>query len=151
MRETVILAPDRLPLVVEVARTKSQTQLGIINRNSLDGAAGMLFEFPVPTRSYFWMKQTSIPLTIAWFRVDGSIVDWMDLEPKDETPYAPDEKFSYVLEVPQGTVTFSDESKLRVNHLERMVRARRAGNTIDPEEDADIVDDEPSSDNLPPT
>lgn len=47
----------------------------------LGGRAGMVFSFPSDTRAGFWMKNTPLPLSIAWFNADGGFVSSADMQP----------------------------------------------------------------------
>lgn len=76
----------------------------------LGGAAGMVFAFPGDTSSGFWMKDTPMPLAIAWYPVDGPLVSAADMEPcpagtADCPVYEPGGPYRYAVEVPQGTLS----------------------------------------------
>ena len=47
----------------------------------LGGRSGMVFSFPSDTRVAFWMKDTPLPLSIAWFNADGGFVSSADMQP----------------------------------------------------------------------
>lgn len=93
-------------LKVEVAKTICEQYQGLMNREKMthDGMVFVLEEEGIPS---FWMKDTLIPLSIAFIRADGVIVDIQDMYPSS-TPdfmkktYSPKEKVKYVLEVEQG-------------------------------------------------
>jgi uncharacterized membrane protein (UPF0127 family) len=90
---------------VEVAETERQRQLGLMNRESLPKDAGMVFVFFEPTTGGFWMKNTLIPLSIAFFDVDGRILEILDMEPCTKDPceiYDPGVTYMGALEVNQG-------------------------------------------------
>jgi uncharacterized membrane protein (UPF0127 family) len=90
---------------VEVAETERQRQLGLMNRKSLQEDAGMVFVFFEPTTGGFWMKNTLIPLSIAFFDVDGKILEILDMEPCTKDPceiYDPGVTYMGALEVNQG-------------------------------------------------
>ena len=63
----------------------------------------MLFVFPDTVSSPFWMKNTLIPLSIAFINARGVIVDIQDRQPLDETLHYPAASYRYALEVPQGS------------------------------------------------
>ncbi len=74
---------------------------------ALEGYDGMLFAFEGPTNGGFLMRNTRIPLSIAWFDQAGDLVGTADMEPcGDEEPdcptYAPDAPYVTAVEVPQG-------------------------------------------------
>ena len=89
-------------LTVEVAVTEPQRQQGLMFRESLDDGYGMLFVFPECDRLSFWMKNTRIPLAIAFICVDGVITEFRDLYPYDETVVISTYLARYALEVPRG-------------------------------------------------
>src|SRR3546814_15245434 len=65
-----------------------------------------LFPYPTLFRSAFWMRNTPMPLTIAWIGADGQLVSSADMEPcddRDDCPtYAPGGAYVTAIEVPQG-------------------------------------------------
>ena len=72
-------------------------------RRSLDADAGMLFVFPVPQAASFWMKDTYIPLTIAFLDENGRIVNLADMEPFDTgTLHRSEGMVKYALETNRG-------------------------------------------------
>jgi uncharacterized protein len=87
---------------VEVARTESQRNRGLMGRDRLQPDWGMLFVFPREETQRFWMKNTKIPLSIA-FLDDGLVVrDIQDMEPFDLTPHVSRSPARYALEMEQG-------------------------------------------------
>jgi len=76
------------PLVVEVADTPGEQVMGLMNRESLPADRGMLFVFEEPKRAFFWMKNTSIPLDVAFLDADGVILEIQPLVPYEETRVA---------------------------------------------------------------
>jgi len=89
-------------LTVELARTPKEINVGLMGRASLTPSSGMLFIFPDSGRHPFWMKNTSIPLSIAFIAEDGRIVDIQDMKPLSEEIIYPKEDHKLALEVPQG-------------------------------------------------
>jgi uncharacterized protein len=90
---------------VEVAENDAQRRLGLMNRTALDADSGMVFVFFEPTRGGFWMKDTLIPLSIAFFDIDGKILKILDMEPCKTDPcrsYDPEVTYRGALEVNQG-------------------------------------------------
>jgi uncharacterized membrane protein (UPF0127 family) len=90
---------------VEVAETDEQRARGLMHRESLDNQSGMLFVFFEPMRGGFWMKNTLIPLSIAFFDVDGRILEILDMDPCKGDPcpsYDPGVTYMGALEVNQG-------------------------------------------------
>lgn len=90
------------------AVTPEQRQRGLmeVTDTSLGGYDGMLFEFPDEVEGGFWMRNTPMPLSIAFADEVGQVISVLDMAPCDdieECPtYAPDGPFRYALEVPQG-------------------------------------------------
>jgi uncharacterized membrane protein (UPF0127 family) len=71
-------------------------------RKSLDDGKGMLFVFDRDESLSFWMKNTLIPLSIAFIASDGRILEIRDMEPESLTPVHSSRSVRYALEVPQG-------------------------------------------------
>jgi uncharacterized membrane protein (UPF0127 family) len=86
----------------EVADTPVERARGLMLRKSLAANSGMLFVFPQPAVHCFWMKNTLIPLTIAFLDGDGTIVTLADMQPHDETSHCPERAVRYALEMEQG-------------------------------------------------
>jgi len=86
----------------EVARTPEERERGLMFRESLAEGRGMLFVFPEAQYRSFWMKDTFIPLDIAYLDADLRIVDILPMEPQttDTTPSSRPAMFA--LEVPMG-------------------------------------------------
>jgi uncharacterized protein len=87
------------------AATPPSRSRGLMDRDSLREDAGMVFRFPGQRQGGFWMKNTKIPLSIAYFDGDGRIVAIMDMEPCTADPcptYDPGVPYSGALEVNQG-------------------------------------------------
>ncbi len=106
-RAPVIIETDDGPVLVnaEVADTPERTQLGLMHRTELADDAGMVFLFFEDTTSGFWMKNTLIPLSIAFFDARGEIVAILDMDPCEADPcpvYEPGAEYRGALEVNQG-------------------------------------------------
>jgi len=92
-------------LTVAVASTGEQQAEGLMGVETLDGIDGMLFEFPDNTATRFWMKDTLIPLDIAFFDSDGKLITVLTMTPCVEDPcdtYGPPDPYRWALEVPAG-------------------------------------------------
>ena len=89
-------------LQVEIANTPDLREVGLMNRSALGADAGMLFVFPSDTNAAFWMKDTLIPLSIAFLRADGTIVHIEDMQPQTETNHYSTEPYRYAIEANQG-------------------------------------------------
>ncbi|MCH6555639.1 MAG: DUF192 domain-containing protein [Chloroflexi bacterium] len=102
---TIVLTDDggsRQELTVELARTPAERRRGLMSREELQEDGGMLFVFPQDTTTGFWMKDTLIPLSIAFIAEDGAILDVQDMEALSEERHRPPQPYRYALEVNQG-------------------------------------------------
>ena len=70
----------------EKAETVEQRQRGLMSRDSLGPDEGMVFLFFEETSGPFWMKNVTIPLSIAFFDADGTIVAILDMDPCEADP-----------------------------------------------------------------
>jgi len=93
---------ERIPVQVEIADTDAERQAGLMGRSALAEDASMLFVFDQEQPLSFWMKDTLIPLSIAYISAEERIVDIQDMQPLDETPHLSAEPAQYALEVNQG-------------------------------------------------
>ena len=109
-RGMLVLVQDkvRVTLNVEIADTPESRQLGLMNRPSLPDDAGMLFVFESTSRLAFWMRNTLIPLSVAFIDEQWKIVDIQDMRvgPNPQTGqieiYESAQPSRYALEVNQG-------------------------------------------------
>jgi uncharacterized membrane protein (UPF0127 family) len=109
-------------LDVQVADTPDERQIGLMGRESLSPYDGMAFLWEAPVESSFWMKDTLIPLSIAFWDQGGRIISILDMDPCTEDPcpsYGPDEPFVGAVEVDRGTledrgVALGDQVELTV-------------------------------------
>lgn len=88
------------------AGTVESRRQGLMGVTDLEGFAGMVFSFDADTEAAFWMRNTPMPLSIAFVRVDGRIVSMVDMEPCDDSSecptYPPAGPYRFAVEVPQG-------------------------------------------------
>jgi uncharacterized protein len=92
-------------LDIEVADSEEELERGRMGRTELPERAGMLFLFRDTSEGAFWMKDTLIPLSIAFIDADGEIVRILDMEPCEADPcplYDPGLAYRAALEVNQG-------------------------------------------------
>ena len=65
----------------EIARTDAERAQGLMFREDLPRNAGMVFVFDAPARQCMWMKDTPLPLSVAFIDADGKIVNIIDMQP----------------------------------------------------------------------
>ena len=89
---------------VEVADDPAERAKGLMYRKALGKNRGMLFIYPEEQELSFWMKNTLIPLSIAFMDSERRIIDIQDMKPLDDRPphYVSSEPAQYALEVNQG-------------------------------------------------
>ena len=92
----------RVTVMVEIARTDAERQQGLMHRKELQDGHGMLFIFERDQILSFWMKDTLIPLSIAYISHDGRIQEIYDMEPGNLNPVTSSRSARYALEVPQN-------------------------------------------------
>ena len=104
---------------VEVADDMDEMAKGLMGRTALAEDAGMLFVYPEERELSFWMRDTLIPLSIAFMDSEGRIVDIQDMKALDDRPphYTSDEPARYALEVNKG---FFDERGVEVGDRARL-------------------------------
>jgi uncharacterized membrane protein (UPF0127 family) len=73
-------------LDVQVADTPEERQTGLMGRESLSPYDGMAFVWEEPVMGTFWMKDTLIPLSVAFVAQDGTIVSMSDMDPCTADP-----------------------------------------------------------------
>jgi len=91
-----------LPLEVEIPNTDSKFRLGLMFRESLDVDKGMLFIFEEVGQHSFHMKNTRIPLDIAFVKEDGTIESIKELKPYSSVPVYSDGKVLFAIEANRG-------------------------------------------------
>jgi len=101
-REVVELRVGSSVFSVEVARTPADCERGLMKRSSLAPLGGMLFVFDSDQRLDFWMKDTLLPLSIAFLSSSGKITEIRDMRPLSEDVVSSRMSCRYALEVNQG-------------------------------------------------
>jgi hypothetical protein len=89
-------------LNVEIAKTPAERERGLMNRTSMAENHGMLFIFPNDQHLSFWMKNTDIPLAIAYISQDGTIREIYHMKPHSLEAIQSDHSVRYALEVNEG-------------------------------------------------
>ena len=87
---------------VEVAADDAARSRGLMHRKSLDSNAGMLFLFEHRSVHCMWMKNTLIPLSVAFLDEQGTIINIADMQPHDETSHCATRPARYALEMNRG-------------------------------------------------
>ena len=109
-------------LSVEIAETEATRETGLMGRTDLAPDSGMVFLFEDPSQGGFWMKNTLIPLSIAFWDTDGRIVDILDMQPceTDTCPtYAPRKPYVGTVETNLGYFAEHDVTVGDTVELER--------------------------------
>jgi uncharacterized membrane protein (UPF0127 family) len=122
---TVQLSIKGHRLVAETATTTATRTVGLMHRFSLKPDHGMLFVFNAPQPLAFWMKNTFVPLSIAFIGADGRILNIEDMAPQTETTHPSQGLALYALEMKKGW--FAERAIAagdRVGGLEKAPRAR---------------------------
>lgn len=99
---TMLIDVKGIELVVEVANTQESRSQGLMFRRSMKENHGMLFVFDYESQVSFWMKNTRLPLSIAFIAADGTIRQIEDMEPESLSSVAAERNVLYALEVNQG-------------------------------------------------
>jgi hypothetical protein len=86
----------------ELANTPQTRRTGLMFRQHLASSSAMIFVFPKPQRVSMWMKNTLIPLSVAFIDADGRIINIEDMEPQSEQTHSSTDFATYALEMNQG-------------------------------------------------
>ncbi len=105
-------APQRLPTVTlgigilnikaEVAQTPREHEIGLMYRTSMGANEGMIFAFERPGQQCFWMKNTLIPLAVAFVADDGTVVNVDEMKPQTLDSHCSTRPVRFVLEMNTG-------------------------------------------------
>ncbi|AJC19239.2 DUF192 domain-containing protein [Pandoraea sputorum] len=99
---TVQLSAGMYLIKAEVAANEKDREQGLMYRKAMADNAGMLFVFEQSAGHCFWMKNTDLPLSIAFLADDGTIVNIEDMEPQTEDNHCPRAAVRYALEMNKG-------------------------------------------------
>ena len=100
---TTLLKAGTHTIYTEVASTEKSREIGLMYRKTLPENNGMLFVFEtLDANNCFWMKDTDLPLSIAFLRNDGTIINIADMQPYSLYEHCPSEAVRYALEMYQG-------------------------------------------------
>jgi uncharacterized membrane protein (UPF0127 family) len=86
----------------EVALRPDERATGLMHRRTLGANEGMLFVFDEPAVQCFWMKNTLLPLSIAFVGDDGRIVSLADMQPQSLQSHCSARPVRFALEMNQG-------------------------------------------------
>ena len=86
----------------EVAATPQSRETGLMFRKTMPDTAGMLFVFDESAGHCFWMKNTDLPLSIAFITDDGTISDIAEMKPQTEDNHCQTKAGVYALEMNKG-------------------------------------------------
>ena len=115
--EIIEIEIDGERMSVAVADTPDLRQQGLMFVEDLGDLVGMLFDFGAESQGAFWMKNTLIPLDIAFFDGGGALVAVLKMVPCEAEPcppYDPGVPYSYAIEVPAGAFRdLPDDARLR--------------------------------------
>ena len=102
---TLALQVGSARVTAEVADSRLERSIGLMHRTELPAGTGMLFVYPQARPLSFWMRNTVLPLSIAFIDTQGTIVRISDMKPRDERHVPSDWPALYALEVPKGWFT----------------------------------------------
>jgi uncharacterized membrane protein (UPF0127 family) len=86
----------------QLAITPIQRQIGLMHRREMPTQEGMLFVFDEPSQQCFWMRNTLIPLSIAFLADDGTVVNVADMKPQSDDSHCSAKPVRFALEMNQG-------------------------------------------------
>ena len=89
-------------ITAEVAADDPARARGLMFREKLGPNEGMLFLFGVAAQQCMWMRNTLIPLSVAFLADDGRIVNIADMTPRDDTSHCSTQPVRYALEMERG-------------------------------------------------
>lgn len=103
LENTIAVEMGGRKVVLELALTPFERARGLMYRDHLDEDRGMLFVYPERRALSFWMKNSWIPLSIAFVRDDGTIINIHEMSPLLESvSYKSNEPCRYAIEMNQG-------------------------------------------------
>ena len=89
-------------ITAELATTNQTRMVGLMHREKLGPNHGMLFVFEDKAQQCFWMRNTRVPLTIAFIEDDGAVTQLADMAPQTEANHCSQKPVRYALEMEQG-------------------------------------------------
>lgn len=113
---------DEARVEVSIAETPEAKERGLMGIEQMDEEVGMVFLEPEPVQQSFWMKDTLIPLSVAFWDPGGKILAILDMEPCREDPctlYDPGVAWIGAVEVNKG---YFDEHGVELGDRARLER-----------------------------
>ncbi|AMO38931.1 hypothetical protein AC731_001045 [Thauera humireducens] len=86
----------------EVAHTFQNRQIGLMNRRTMPQHQGMVFVFPEDARHCMWMKNTYLPLSVAFLDAHGKVINIEDMQPQTEDNHCAAAPARFALEMNLG-------------------------------------------------
>lgn len=86
----------------EVAHTFQNRQIGLMNRRTMPQHQGMVFVFPEDARHCMWMKNTYLPLSVAFLDAQGRVINIEDMQPQTEDNHCAAAPARFALEMNLG-------------------------------------------------
>lgn len=109
----------------EVAHTREQRMQGLMHRKSMPSHRGMLFVFDAPSHQCMWMKNTLLPLSVAFLDERGRIINVEEMQPLSEVSHCSNRATKYALEMNAGWFQQRGLGEgTRINGVERAPSAR---------------------------
>jgi uncharacterized protein len=109
-----------------VAADANSRTIGLMNRFSLAPDSGMLFVFAQSEPLAFWMKNTFVPLSIAYVDTKGVILNIADMKPQDESTHPSKGPAMFAIEMKQGW--FKERGIVAGDKVDGLDKAGRAKN-----------------------
>ena len=106
--ENISLQIGKHSIHTEIANTPQSREQGLMGRGLLCANCGMLFIFEKADRYSFWMKDTSLPLSIAFIAADGTILNIEEMQPNTLDKHQAQSDALYALEMNSGWFTRND-------------------------------------------
>jgi len=100
--EKITLGIGKQTVHAEIAATPQSREHGLMQRDHLCADCGMLFVFEKADRHNFWMKDTPLPLSIAFIAADGAIINIMEMRPRTTDIHSAQGDALYALEMHSG-------------------------------------------------
>lgn len=100
--KTVKLSAGMHMIQAEVAANDPERQQGLMFREKMGSNAGMVFVFEQPAKQCMWMKNTLLPLSVAFIDAQGKVINIEDMQPKTLESHCSKKAAKYALEMNLG-------------------------------------------------